>query len=144
MTEATATKSVPSQQAPRSLRTLLSATEIDTIVRGAIQQKLQSGSGYAVAPKTESPAQGGQIVKSKNLKGFYLLATVEAPVYSGGSLVQVIRLSMFTYPDKSLKGETTAKRETDVRGKDIEAENDLMKDGATGAASNFQKVINTL
>ena len=108
------------------------------------QAKLQSVSGYAVAPKSESPAAGGAVIKSKNLKGFYLLATVEAPVYSGSSLVQVIRLSMFTYPDKSLRGETVAKRETDVRGKDVEAENDLLKDGAEGAASNFQKVINTL
>ena len=125
-------------------KTTRSAADIEGIVRGAIQAKLESGSGFAVAPKAESPAQGGQIVKAKNLKGFYLLATVEAPVYSGSSLVQVIRLSMFTYPDKSLKGETSAKRETDVRGKDVEAENDLLKDGASGAAANFQKVVNTL
>ncbi len=125
-------------------KTTRSATEIDNIVRGAIQARLQSVSGYAVAPKTESPAAGGALIKSKNLKGFYLLATVEAPVYAGSSLVQVIRLSMLTYPDKSLKGETVKKSETDVRGKDLEAENDLLKDAATGATSNFQKVINTL
>jgi hypothetical protein len=125
-------------------KTTRSAGEIENIVRGAIQAKLQAVAGYAVAPKSESPAAGGALIKSKNLKGFYLLATVEAPVYSASSVLQVIRLGVFTYPDKSLKANLTQRGELDVRGKDIEAENDLLKDGASKTAADFQKVINTL
>ncbi|HVY46158.1 MAG TPA: hypothetical protein VHB21_09775, partial [Minicystis sp.] len=119
--------------------------EIEGIVRSAMQAKLQSVSGFAVAPKSESPSQGGQIVKSKRLKGFYLLATVEAPVYAGGSLTQVVRLSMFTYPDKALRGETPVKlTQSDTPSKDVESENVLMKMCSENAVANFQKVINTL
>lgn len=56
-----------------------------------------------MAPRAETPAQGGQIVKSKKLKGFYLIATVEAPVYNGGKLSQTVRVSMWSYPDKALQ-----------------------------------------
>ena len=62
------------------------AAEVDAIVRAAMQDKILAKKGYAVAPKAETPSQGGQIVKSKKLKGFFLVATVEAPVYAGGDL----------------------------------------------------------
>jgi hypothetical protein len=120
-------------------------SDVEALVRGVISSKLAASSGFAVAPRSESPGQGGQIVKSKNLKGFFLLATVEAPVYSGGSLTQVIRLSMFSYPDKSLKGETSQKlTQEDTRPNDRESENVLLKMCAENATANFQKVINTL
>ena len=57
-----------------------SAAEVDAIVRGAMQDKILAKRGYAVAPKAETAAQGGQVVKSKRLKGFFLVATVEPPV----------------------------------------------------------------
>jgi hypothetical protein len=85
------------------------AAEIDGIVRAALQDKILAKKGYAVAPKNETAAQGGQIVKSKKLKGFFLIATVEAPVYGGGDLTQLVRVTMWTYPDKSLQGEFAPK-----------------------------------
>jgi hypothetical protein len=122
-------------------KTTRSGADIDSIVRGAMQARLLSRAGYAVAPKSETPAQGGQIVKGKGLKGFFLLATVEAPAYSGGSLTQVVRVSMFTYPEKSLQGEFTPKfTQSDTPKGDVQSENTLLKMCAETAIDNFQKV----
>ena len=54
--------------------------------------------------------RAGQIVKSKRLKGFFLIATVEAPVYAGGKPRRRSSASACaTYPDKSLQGEFAPK-----------------------------------
>jgi hypothetical protein len=118
------------------------AAEIDGIVRAAMQTKLLSKSGYAVAPKAETPAQGGQIVKSKKLKGFFLVATVEPPVYAGGNLSQVVRVSMWTYPEKALQGEFSPKlTQSGTNSVDTQSENILMKMCAENAVETFQKVV---
>ena len=118
------------------------ASEIETIIRSAMQTKLLSKAGTAVAPKTETPAQGGQIVKSKKLKGFLLLATVESPVYSGGNLSQVVRVSMWTYPEKALQGEFSPKlTQSGTSAGDIQSENTLMKLCVENAIETFQKVV---
>lgn len=117
------------------------AAEIEGIVRSAIQTKVLAKSGYAVAPKTETVAQGGQIVKNKNLKGFFLLATVEPPVYEGGNLTQVVRVSMWTYPGKALQGEFAPKLTQSGTSKgDTQSENLLMKMCIENAVATFQKV----
>jgi hypothetical protein len=117
------------------------AAEVEAIVRSAMQAKLLAKKSYAVAPKAETPAQGGQIVKSKHLKGFFLIATVEAPVYAGGNLTQVVRVSMWTYPDKSLQGEFSPKLTQSSTPKgDVQSENLLMKMCVENAIESFQKV----
>jgi hypothetical protein len=121
------------------------AAEVEAIVRGAIQEKVLTKKGYAVAPKSETAAQGGQIVKSKKLKGFFLVATVEPPVYGGGDLTQVVRVTMWTYPDKSLQGEFAPKLTQSGTPKgDVQSENLLMKMCAETAAESFQKVAASL
>jgi hypothetical protein len=118
------------------------AAEIEAIVRSAMQAKLLAKSGVAVAPKTETPAQGGQIVKSKKLKGFFLVATVESPTYSGGNLSQVVRVSMWTYPDKALQGEFSPKlTQSGTPSGDTQSENLLMKMCVENAIETFQKVV---
>ena len=103
-------------------------SEVEALIRSTMQSKLLAKSGYAVAPKGESPAQGGKIVNSKKLKGFYLIATVEAPIYQGGNLTQVVRVSMWTYPGKALQGEFAPKlTQSDTPKKDKESEDILMK-----------------
>lgn len=117
------------------------AAEVDAIVRAAMQEKLLAKKGYAVAPKSETSAQGGQVVKSKKLKGFFLIATVEAPVYAGGDLSQAIRVSLWTYPDKSLQGEFGPKlTQSGTPKTDKESETALMKLCAENAVEAFQKV----
>lgn len=118
------------------------ADEVETLVRGAMQSKLLSKTGYAVAPKGETAAQGGKIVKSKNLKGFYLLATVEPPVYEGGNLTQVVRVSMWTYPGKALQGEFSPKlTQTDTPQVDPKSESVLVKMCVENAIDTFAKVV---
>jgi hypothetical protein len=126
-------------------KTKRAADEIDTIVRGAMQTKLLGKSGYAVAPKGESSAQGGKIVKSKKLKGFYLIATVEPPVYEGGNLTQVVRVSMWTYPGKALQGEFSPKlTQSDTPKGDTKSENLLVKMCVENAIDTFAKVVASL
>jgi hypothetical protein len=118
------------------------AAEVDAIVRAAMQTKLLAKPGYAVAPKGESAAQGGKVVKGKNLKGFYLLATVEAPVYDGGNLTQVVRVSMWTYPGKALQGEFSPKlTQSGTPKADPESEKILMKMCVESALDTFYKVV---
>jgi hypothetical protein len=128
-----------------SNKTSRSAAEVETMVRGAMQEKLLAAKGYAVAPKSETPAQGGQIVKGKKLKGFYLIATVEAPVYAGGDLSQTVRVSMWTYPDKALQGEFAPKFVQNGTPKaDPQGEAILVKMCVEAAVEKFQKVAASL
>lgn len=126
----------------KSKRTL---DEVDAIVRRAMQSKLLGKTGYAVAPKGESAADGGKIVKSKKLAGYYLLASVEPPVYEGGNLTQVVRVSMWTYPTKALKGEFSPKlTQSDTPKADPEGEKELIKMCVENAVDTFAKVVASL
>lgn len=126
-------------------KTARSADEVDAIVRSAMQSKILMKKGYAVAPKTETVTQGGQIVKQKKLKGFYLLATVESPDYAGGNLTQVVHVSMMTYPGKVLQGEFTPKlTQEGTPAKDVASEKVLMQMCAENAVDTFQKVAASL
>ena len=118
------------------------AAEVDAIVRGAMQDKILTKKIYAVAPKSETTSQGGQVVKSKKLKGFFLIATVEPPAYAGGNLSQVVHVSMFTYPDKSLQGEFSPKlTQSGTSPGDTQSETILMKMCVENAIETFQKVV---
>jgi HEAT repeats len=122
-------------------KTTRPAAEIEAIVRTAMQSKVLSKSGYAVAPKSETPAQGGQIVQNKKLKGFFLIATVEPPIYEGGNLTQVVRVTMWSYPGKSLQGEFAPKLTQSGTPKgDTQSENLLMKMCVENAVATFHKV----
>jgi hypothetical protein len=126
-------------------KTKRSAADVDAIVRAAMQDKLLAKKGFAVAPKTETSAQGGQIVKQKKLKGFFLVATVEPPVYAGGDLTQVVRVTMWTYPDKTLQGELAPKlTQSSTSPGDVESETALMKMCAENAIESFQRVAATM
>jgi hypothetical protein len=128
-----------------SNKTTRSTGEIEGIVRTAMQNKLIAKKGYAVAPKGETSAQGGQIVKGKKLKGFLLIATVEAPAYGGGDLSQSVKVTMWTYPDKALQGEFSPKLTQSGTPKgDTQSENLLMQMCAENAVESFQKVAASL
>lgn len=117
------------------------AAEIDAIVRAAMQAKLVSKAGYAVAPKGETVAQGGQIVKTKKLKGFVLMATVEAPAYASGSLSVKFNVAMATYPDKSIQASFSPKlTQSNTPSSDTKSEDALFKMCAESAVESFVKV----
>ncbi|WP_437290726.1 HEAT repeat domain-containing protein [Sorangium sp. So ce406] len=120
-------------------------SEIEPLLRAAMQSKILAKPGYAVAPKGETVAQGKKILNGKKLKGFYLLATVEPAVYQGGNLTQVVRVSMWTYPSKSLQGEFAPKlTQSGTPKKDVQSENVLMKMCVENAVETFQKVVASL
>jgi HEAT repeats len=126
-------------------KTSRGAGEVDALIRSAMQEKLLAKPGFAVAPKSETPAQGGPIVKSKKLKGFFLIATVEAPIYEGGNLSQTVRISMWSYPEKALQGEFAPKlTQSGTPKKDVESEDALMKLCVENAIESFQKVVASL
>jgi hypothetical protein len=126
-------------------KTSRGASDVDALIRAAMQEKLLAKAGYAVAPKSETSAQGGPIVKAKKLKGFFLIATVEAPVYEGGNLSQTVRISMWSYPEKALQGEFAPKlTQSGTPKKDAESEDALMKLCVENAIESFQKVVASL
>src|SRR5690606_32929160 len=121
------------------------AAEVETLVRKAIQEKLLGSSGFAVAPRSETPQQGGNVVKSKNLKGFYLIATVEPPAYANGNLTQKMKLSIRSYPDKALKGQVSPKlTQSGTPSADPAGEAELIKMCSESAAGSFIKIVGTL
>lgn len=121
------------------------AAEVESMVRQAIQQKLLGASGFAVAPKAETPQQGGKVVKSKNLKGFYLIATVEPAEYTNGNLTQKLKLSIWSYPDKALKGQVSPKlTQSGTPSADPVGEAELIKMCSESAAGSFIKIVGTL
>lgn len=119
--------------------------EVEALVRSAMQAKLLSKAGFAVAPKGETAVKGGQIVKSKNLKGFVLMATVEAPVYANGSLSVKFSVAMATYPDKSIQASFSPKlTQSNTPSSDTKSEDALFKLCAESAIDSFVKVAATL
>jgi hypothetical protein len=120
-------------------------TEVEALVRAAMQTKLLSKTGYSVAPKGETVAQGGQIVKSKKLKGFVLMAVVEDPVYASGSLSVKFTVAMATYPEKSIQGSFSPKlTQSNTPSKDTKSEDALFKLCAESAIDSFVKVAASL
>jgi hypothetical protein len=121
------------------------AGEVEALVRQAIQEKLLGASGFAVAPKAETLQQGGRVVKSKNLKGFYLIATVEPAEYKNGNLTQKLKLSIWSYPDKALKGQVSPKlTQSGTPSADPAGETELIKMCSESAAGSFIKIVGTL
>jgi len=84
MTEATATKSVPSQQTPRSLRTLLSATEIDTRLFGMIALLAIIWIGFDLA-------SGGTYITPRNIWNLSVQSASTAIMATGMVLIIVSR-----------------------------------------------------
>ncbi|MGK4005633.1 HEAT repeat domain-containing protein [Sorangium sp. So ce1036] len=120
-------------------------SEIEPLVRAAMQAKILSRAGYAVAPKGETVAQGKKILKGKKMQGFYLLATVEPAIYQNGNLTQVVRVSMWTYPAKALQGEFAPKlTQSGTPKKDVQSENVLMKMCVENAVETFHKIVASL
>lgn len=126
-------------------RTTRPTPEIEKIVRVALQQKIVNASGFAVAPRDETVPQGTKIVKGKNLKGYLLMASVEAPEYKNGNLNVTVSVTMWTYPDKALKAQFAPKLTMDrTPSQDVPGENELMKLASESAAQSFLKVAASL
>jgi hypothetical protein len=81
------------------------AAEIEAIVMGAIKAKLAAMGNAQLAPSGESPTAARAAIAAKHMKGYYFSIAVDAFDYSGGNLRVKVKIAVFTYPGKDLRGE---------------------------------------
>ncbi len=126
-------------------KTKRGAIDVEGVVRKAMQAKCLASSTCAVAPRSETAAQGKEITKNKNLKGYLLIASVEPFNYSGGNLTVQLKVTMWTYPDKALKAEFGPKLKQDqTPSEDRASEDVLMGMASETAVESFLKVAASL
>jgi hypothetical protein len=112
--------------------------DIDRVVRGAIASKLQTLGDYQLAPDGETPAAAKAAVAKRKLKGYYLGVSVDNFDYSDGSLRVRVKIAVFSYPGKDLRGEVPASASLPgSRPGDSNAEDQLMTVVAARAAELF-------
>ena len=117
--------------------------DIDAQVIPAIQAKLASIGGFQLAPPNETPTAARAVMSKRKLKGYYLSVSVDKFDYSDGNLRVRVKVAVFDYPGKNLRGEVpSGMTQTGARSGDTSSENNLM--GMTAAravelfAQNFQ------
>ncbi len=99
-----------------------------SLVQSAMQEKLLTMHGYAVAPQAESVGDARKVLQKYHLKGFMLQARVEPPKMNGGSLTMQVRVTFWSYPDRALLGEFTPKLTmSNVGAGDTESEDELIR-----------------
>jgi hypothetical protein len=114
---------------------------VSTLVTTAMQEKLLSLRGYAIAPRGEKPAVAQRVLKNNRLKGFLLLVRVEPPRDAGGDLTVQVRVTMWTYPGKALQGEFSPRLTmSGATAGDADSENQLIKMAVEKAIDNFATV----
>lgn len=88
--------------------TARSTNEIEHRVREAIASKLGQLGDYQLAPTGESNDAAKAVIAKRKLKGFYLAVSVEKLDYSDGNLRVRMKVAVFSYPGKDLRGEVPA------------------------------------
>jgi hypothetical protein len=112
--------------------------DIDRIVLGAIKAKLDALGAYQLAPPSETADAARVQIGKRKLKAYYLAIRVEKFDYSDGNLRVRVKLAVFTYPGKDLKGEVPAGlTQSGVTPDDHSAEENLMGLAADKAAELF-------
>lgn len=117
--------------------------EVERIVHDAIVTKLGELGTYQVAPSGETSPQAKATMSKRKLKGFYLSVTVDRFDSSDGNLRVRVKIAVFSYPEKDLRGEVPASAAIPgVRPGDKASEDQLMNAAAGRAtelfAQNFQ------
>jgi hypothetical protein len=117
-------------------------TDIDAIVLAAIRDKLSAIGGYVMAPAGEAPDAARGVLAARHLKGYYLSILVDKFDYSGGNLRVKVKLAVFTYPGKDLRGEVPVSPvQSGVQPGDKAAEDNLMGLAAGHAAELFAQTF---
>jgi hypothetical protein len=113
-------------------------SEIAQIVGSAIRGKLGELQGYQLAPDQESPAQARATMSKRKLTGYYLSIRVERFDYSDGNLRVRVKVAVFTYPGKDLRGEVPAGlTQTGVSPGDKSTEDNLLQMATARAVELF-------
>jgi hypothetical protein len=112
--------------------------EVERIVHEAIAGKLGTLGEYQLAPAGESNETAKAAVAKRSLKGFYLSVSVDKFDYSDGNLRVRLKIAVFSYPGKDLRGEVPAGATLPgARPGDRGAEDQLMGVVAARAAELF-------
>jgi hypothetical protein len=82
--------------------------EIETMVRGAIASRLGELGEYQIAPSGESSDAAKAALGKRKLKGFYLSVSLDRFDDAGGALRVRVKIAVFSYPGKDLRGEVPA------------------------------------
>jgi hypothetical protein len=114
------------------------AADIERIVGGAIASKLADIGEYQLAPPGETNAAAKAALAKRKLKGYYLGVSVDNLDYSEGSLRVRVKIAVFSYPGRDLRGEVPAGATLPgARPGDSGAEEQLMSVVAARAAELF-------
>jgi HEAT repeats len=84
------------------------SADIERTVHDAIASKLGQLGEYQLAPAGESNEAAKSVIAKRRLKGFYLAVSVDKLDYSEGSLSVRVKIAVFSYPGKDLRGEVPA------------------------------------
>jgi hypothetical protein len=82
--------------------------DIERVVKDAITSKLAQLGEYQLAPPGESSGAAKAAIAKRRLKGYYLGIGVEKFDYSDGNLRVRVRIAVFSYPGRDLRGEVPA------------------------------------
>jgi hypothetical protein len=118
--------------------TARSAADVERIVHGAIAGKLAQLGEYQQAPAGESSSDAKAAIAKRSLKGFYLSISVDKFDYSDGNLRVKVKIAVFSYPGKDLRGEVPAGATVSgARPGDTASEDQLMAVVAARATELF-------
>jgi HEAT repeats len=115
---------------------------VTQLVAVALQNKLLSTRGYAVAPPGETGPIARKVMRQNSLRGYMLQARVEPPRSNGSDLTILVRVTMWSYPDKALQGEFAPK--LTMPGASIgdrQSEDNLIKMAVERAVDSFAQVV---
>ena len=115
---------------------------VSQLVAAAMQNRLLATRGYAVAPQGETGTVARKVIRQNSLRGYMLQARVEPPRSNGSDLTILVRVTMWSYPEKALQGEFTPK--LTMPGASIgdrDSEDNLIKMAVERAVDSFAQVV---
>jgi hypothetical protein len=86
-------------------RTTRAAADVEHIVRDAVTAKLAESGEYDLAPASETAEAAKGVVTKRALKGYYLAISVDKFDYSDDGLRVRVKIAVFSYPGRDLRGE---------------------------------------
>jgi hypothetical protein len=114
--------------------------DVQRIIGGAVSSKLAQLGEYQQAPAGESTSDAKAVVAKRSLKGFFLSISVEKFDYSDGNLRVRVKIAVFSYPGKDLRGEVPSGATLPgARPGDTASEDQLMGVVAARAAELFSQ-----
>ena len=118
--------------------TARSSADVQRIVGGAITSKLAELGEYQLAPVGESNEAAKAALSKRQLKGYYLGVSVDKLDYTDGNLRVHVKIAVFSYPGRDLRGEVPAGATLPgAQPGDSSAEEQLMSVVAARAAELF-------